>query len=58
MTEASLLPLLTTELAQRLIAAERDCMVDWLRAMEALDGNPFGISVVGLPSNPEHASLY
>jgi hypothetical protein len=38
MTESIPLPLLTTELAQRLIAAERDCMIDWLRAMEALGG--------------------
>jgi hypothetical protein len=45
MTESISLPFLTTELAQRLIAAERDCMVDWLRAMEALDGNPFGIAI-------------
>jgi hypothetical protein len=45
MTESESLPLLTTELAQRLIAAERDCMVDWLRAMEAVDGNPFGIAI-------------
>lgn len=45
MATAIPLPLLTTELAQRLVAAERDCMVDWLRAMEALDGNPFGIAI-------------
>ena len=45
MTEPTPLPLLTTELAQRLIAAERDCMVDWLRAIEAADGNPFGIAI-------------
>jgi hypothetical protein len=45
MTEPMALPLLTAQLAQRLIAAERDCMVDWLRAMEAADGNPFGIAI-------------
>ena len=28
-----------------MIAAERDCMVDWLRAMEAVDGNRFGIAI-------------
>jgi hypothetical protein len=45
MAESLPLPLLTANLAQRLIAAERDCMVDWLRAMEAVDGNPFGIAI-------------
>jgi hypothetical protein len=36
---------LTTELADRLITAERDCYVDWVRAMEAQPGNPLGIAV-------------
>ena len=35
----------TQELAQRLIEAERDCCIDWVRAMEAEPGNPFGIVV-------------
>ncbi len=39
------LPLATTELAQRLVAAERDCYVAWLRAMDALPGNPLGITI-------------
>lgn len=38
-------PLPTAGLVQRLIAAERDCMVDWLRAMEAETGDPFGIAI-------------
>jgi GNAT superfamily N-acetyltransferase len=38
-------PLPTTELVQRLIAAERNCYVAWLRAMEALPGNPLGITI-------------
>jgi hypothetical protein len=45
MTESTPVPLLTSELAQRLIAAERYCKVDWLRAMEAVAGNPFGIAI-------------
>ena len=45
MPESIPFPLLTPELAQRMIAAERDCMVDWLRAIEAVDGNPFGIAI-------------
>jgi hypothetical protein len=38
-------PLATKELAQRLIAAERDCYIDWVRAMQAQPGNPFGIAI-------------
>jgi hypothetical protein len=38
-------PFLTKELAQRLITAERDCYVDWVRAMEAQPNNHFGIAV-------------
>lgn len=45
MPEASILPLPTAELVARLIAAERDTMVGWLRAMEAVPGNPFGIAI-------------
>jgi hypothetical protein len=36
------LPLATAQLAARLVAAERDCVRDWLRALAALPGNPFG----------------
>lgn len=39
------LPLATTELASRLIDAERECVAGWLRAMEALPGNPFRVTV-------------
>ncbi len=36
---------ITPQFAHRLISAERDCYVDWGRAMEAQPGNPFGIAV-------------
>src|SRR6185503_4095699 len=36
------LPLATAEIAARLVAAERDCVRDWLRALAAMPGNPFG----------------
>jgi hypothetical protein len=36
------IPMATPELAARLVAAERDCVRDWLRALAALPGNPFG----------------
>lgn len=39
------LPEVTPQLAHRLISAERDCYVDWVRAMEAQPGNPLGIAV-------------
>lgn len=42
------MPFATQALAQRLITAERNCYVDWVRAMEANEGqpnNPFGIAV-------------
>lgn len=39
------LPIPNKKLAQRLITAERDCYVDWVRAMEAQPNNPFGIAV-------------
>ncbi|MBA3873044.1 MAG: hypothetical protein H0X30_28250 [Anaerolineae bacterium] len=39
------IPFMNTELAQRLIAAERDCYVDWVRAMQAQPDNPFGIAI-------------
>lgn len=35
----------TQEFARRLIDAERECIADWLRAMEALPGNPLGIAI-------------
>jgi hypothetical protein len=35
----------STELAERLICAERDCYVDWIRTMEMLPGNPFDVEV-------------
>jgi hypothetical protein len=35
----------TKQLAQRLIEAERDCYVDWVRAMEAHPDDDFGIAV-------------
>lgn len=38
-------PLPTTELVQRLIAAERDCCVAWSRALEALPNNPLGVTI-------------
>ncbi len=40
-----LVPLATTELALRLIAAERDCCVAWSRALEALPNNPLGLTI-------------
>jgi hypothetical protein len=39
------LPEVTPQLAYRLISAERDCYVDWVRAMEAQPDNAFGIAV-------------
>ena len=38
-------PFVTPQLAQRLIDAERDCYVDWVRAMDAQPDNDFGIAV-------------
>lgn len=38
-------PLPATALVQRLVAAERACYVAWLRAMEALPGNPLGVTI-------------
>jgi hypothetical protein len=35
----------TKELAQRLIDAERDCLVAWLRAIESIPGNPLRTTV-------------
>src|SRR3954451_7148868 len=40
---SDLLP--TPALVQRLVDAERDCMVDWLRALEAEPDNPLGIAI-------------
>jgi hypothetical protein len=45
MPPTSGVPTLNAALAQRLVDAERDCMVDWLRAMEAEPGNPYGIAI-------------
>src|SRR5262245_34862821 len=45
MPPASGLPALSAALVQRLVDAERDCMADWLRAMEAEPGNPYGIAI-------------
>jgi hypothetical protein len=36
------IPLVTAEIAARLVAAERDCVRDWLRALATILGNPFG----------------
>jgi hypothetical protein len=38
-------PLPTPELAARLVAAERQCMTDWLQALADLPDNPFGIAM-------------
>jgi hypothetical protein len=38
-------PLPTPELVARLVAAERQCMTDWLQALLALPGNPLGIAI-------------
>jgi hypothetical protein len=38
-------PLITPLLAQRLVDAELLCLTDWLRAMEAVEGNPFGVVI-------------
>lgn len=35
----------TPALVDRLIAAERHCMTDWLHAMADVPGNPFGIAI-------------
>jgi len=41
-------PLLPTpDPMRRLVYAERTCYLDWVRAMEAEPGNPFGIAVEG-----------
>ncbi|MDP9366570.1 MAG: hypothetical protein M3Q10_20480 [Chloroflexota bacterium] len=37
-------PLPTPDLMRRLVGAERTCYLDWVRAMEAEPGNPFGIA--------------
>lgn len=39
-------PLPTEELVARLVAAERTCYVDWLRAMEAEPGNPLRVQIL------------
>ena len=38
-------PLPTPELVARLVAAERQCMTDWLQTLADLPGNPFGIAI-------------
>ena len=38
-------PLPTPELVARLVAAERQCMTDWLQAVADLPGNPYGIAI-------------
>ncbi len=38
-------PLPTPEMVARLIAAERQCMTDWLQALADLPDNPFGIVI-------------
>jgi hypothetical protein len=38
-------PLLTADLAKRLVTAEKECMAAWLRAMEQEPGNPLGAVV-------------
>ncbi len=45
MSKETSLPLPTAELVSRLIDAERNCMIDWLKAMEDLPGNPLRVSV-------------
>lgn len=49
MSEATLLPLSlplpTPELVTRLIDAERNCMIDWLQAMQRLPGNPLNVAI-------------
>lgn len=38
-------PLPSAELVHRLAMAERACMTDWLSAMHAAPGNPFGVTI-------------
>ena len=38
-------PIPTPDLVARLVAAERQCMTDWLQALADLPGNPFGIVI-------------
>jgi hypothetical protein len=45
MSLPTMTPLPTPELVTRLVAAERQCMTDWLQALAELPGNPFGISM-------------
>ena len=39
------LPLPKPELVSRLIDGERNCMIDWLRAMQSLPGNPLSVAI-------------
>jgi GNAT superfamily N-acetyltransferase len=45
MAPSSFPPLPTPDLVARLVAAERQCMTDWLQALAELPGNPFGIAI-------------
>src|SRR5215212_6113427 len=45
MSVSAFRPLPTSELVARLVAAERQCMTDWLRALADLPDNPFGIAI-------------
>jgi hypothetical protein len=42
---ARTIPLPTPELVARMVAAERQCMTDWLQALADLPDNPFGIAI-------------
>jgi hypothetical protein len=45
MASSTFRPLPTPDLAARLVAAEQQCMTDWLQALADLPGNPFGIAI-------------
>lgn len=45
MSSSALRLLPTPDLVARLVAAEQQCMTDWLQALADLPGNPFGIAI-------------
>jgi hypothetical protein len=45
MSELTPLPMPTPELVEQIIDAERNCMIDWLEAMQSLPGNPLQIAI-------------